>query len=248
LCVASAREAWAARKKTSRLSVCRATIFFISVRLFVIVLCEMDKHIPPSGAWSKFPVGPRRPDHSTRAIPSRAAAVIQANLHQPQFRSQPPTGVRPKLHTRRVVREDEDVAPLNAGLSEFRQTGIYELPADAATPVTFQHRQMMQVTAPAVVTAQHGADDSAILFRNKAEARVAPQKRRYGRARVGFVQPHALGALPKGDDCIVIFDAERADDCSIAVGALGKFPFHSTVTLLARLRGLSTSQPRATAM
>jgi hypothetical protein len=39
-----------------------------------------------------------------------------------------------------------------------------------------------------------------------------------------------------------------AHDRSIGARAARRFPFHSTVTLLAKLRGLSTSQPRATAM
>ena len=185
---------------------------------------------------------------SAGTIPPHAAVVIQTDLHQSQFLSQAPAGARPKLHARRIVSKDEDVASLNSGLAELRQTGIHELPADASTPVAFRHHQMMQVAPPAVVTAQHGANDSAILLRNKTEARVPSQIRGDRTARVGFVQPHTFGAPPQGDDRVVIFDTERADDCSTAIWTARKFPFHSTVTLLARLRGLSTSQPRATAM
>jgi hypothetical protein len=58
-------------------------------------------------------------------------------LHQPQFRSQVPAVVRPKFHPGDVVGEDKNVAFGDAGLAKFRETGIYELPADAATPVTF---------------------------------------------------------------------------------------------------------------
>jgi len=80
--------------------------------------------------------------------------------------------------------------------------------------------QMMQVTTPAIVTAQHGADDSAILFRNEAQPRVAPQKNGDGAACVGFVQPHTFRAPPQGDDRVVVFDTEGADDHSIFVGAM----------------------------
>jgi hypothetical protein len=73
----------------------------------------------------------------------------------------------------------------------------------------------MQITAPAIVTAQHGANDSPILFRNETEARVAPQIRRDGAGRVGLVQPHALGSPPQGDDRIAIFGTKRAHDRSI---------------------------------
>jgi hypothetical protein len=58
-------------------------------------------------------------------------------LHQPQFRSQAPTGVRPKFHAPRIVGEDKNVAFGDAGLAEFCQTGIHKLPANAAAPVTF---------------------------------------------------------------------------------------------------------------
>ena len=65
------------------------------------------------------------------------AVSNQPDLHQPQFRPQFPTVVGPKLPARGIVGEDEDVAFLDAGLAEFRQTGIHELPADATTPVAF---------------------------------------------------------------------------------------------------------------
>jgi len=87
------------------------------------------------------------------------------------------------------------------------------------------------------VAAQHGTNNSAILLRNEAEARVAPQIRGDGAARVGFVQPHALGPPPQGDDSVVIFDSEKAHDYSIGAQAARGFAFHSTVTLLAMLRG-----------
>jgi hypothetical protein len=76
-------------------------------------------------------------NRSALAVSSCFASVIQADLHQPQFRSQAPAGVRPEFHPGRVVGEDEDVAFLDASLAEFRQTGVHKLPADAATPVAF---------------------------------------------------------------------------------------------------------------
>src|ERR1039458_9018742 len=106
----------------------------------------------------------------------------------------------------------------------------------------------MQVTAPAIVAAQHGADDSPILFRNETEIRVASQIRGDGATRVGLVQPHALGASPQCDDRVEIFDSEMAHDRSIGARAARGFTFHSTVTLLARFLGLSASQPRTRAM
>jgi hypothetical protein len=73
----------------------------------------------------------------------------------------------------------------------------------------------MQIATPPVVTAQHGTNDSPILFRNETEARVASQIRGDGAARVGLVQPHTFSASPQCDDRVVVFDTERADDYSI---------------------------------
>ena len=78
-----------------------------------------------------------RQNRSAPAVSSCSTSVIQTDLHQSQFRPQAPAGVRPELHARRVVGEDEDVAFLDAGLAEFRQTGVHKPPADAATPVAF---------------------------------------------------------------------------------------------------------------
>jgi hypothetical protein len=70
------------------------------------------------------------------------------------------------------------------------------------------HRKMMQATTPAIMAAQHSANDPAILLRNETEARVASQIRGDGGACVGFVQPHTFGAPPQGNDRVVIFDTE----------------------------------------
>jgi len=76
-------------------------------------------------------------NRSALAVSSCSTSVIQTDLHQSQFRPQTPAGARPELHALRVAGEDEDVAFLDAGLAEFRQTGTYKLPADATTPVAF---------------------------------------------------------------------------------------------------------------
>ena len=153
----------------------------------------------------------------------------------------------PKLHPVRIVGVDEDVAFADAQDAEPRQTGIDELPADTTTATTFRHCQMMQIAASAVMTAQHRADDLPIPFCYEAQARISPQIHSDGTARIGFVQSHTFGASPQCKDRPVIIDAKRADG-RVTNATAGFVCLHSTVTLLARLRGLSTSQPRATAM
>jgi hypothetical protein len=76
-------------------------------------------------------------NRSALAVSSCSTSVIQTDLHQPQFRPQTPADVRPELHALCVAGKDENVAFLDAGLAEFRQTGIHKPPADAATPVAF---------------------------------------------------------------------------------------------------------------
>jgi len=69
------------------------------------------------------------------------------------------------------------------------------------------------------VTAQHGANDSPILFRHETETRVASQIRSNDATRAGLVQSHTPGAPPQRDDRVVIFDSEMAHDRS--TGARG---------------------------
>lgn len=176
------------------------------------------------------------------------ADVIQPDLHQLNIRPRIPPDALPKFLAGRIAGEEEDGAFLDAKLAEFCQARLDELPAKAALPVPFGNGEMMQVAAPAIVAAQRGADDATIFLRHKTHARVASQIRGDGRARVGLVQPHAFAAPPQGDDGVVIFDAKNAEDDCVRFFGPGKIVFHSTVTLFARLRGLSTSQPRATAM
>src|SRR5579859_1076078 len=176
--------------------------------------------------------------NSARAVISRLTLIFQTELHHLQFRSQLPAGMRPEFHAGCIVGEDEDVAFLNAGLAEFRQTGMDQLPTNALLTVPPGHRQMMQITAPAIVTAEHGANEATVLFSNKTETRIASQIRRDGRTRVGFVQPHTLSPPPQCEDGIVVFDMERTDGDSIVAMAIGYFLFHSVIPLLAGFHGL----------
>jgi hypothetical protein len=95
------------------------------------------------------------------------ALVRQPDLHQLNFRPQTPSHPRSKLHAGHVTGEEENTAFLNANLVEFRHACADELTANAALPMAFRHREMMQITAPAIVAAQHGTDDPAILFRDE---------------------------------------------------------------------------------
>jgi len=156
--------------------------------------------------------------------------------------------VDPECYAGGVVGEDEDIASLNASLAELRQTGIHQLPAGTLLPVLPGHGQMVQVTPPAVMTTQYRADEAALFLGYETKTRIAPQICSDRVTGVGFVQPDAFGAPPQSDDRTVIFNPESANDGFTVATALGNPLFHSTVTLLARLRGLSTSQPRATAM
>src|ERR1700690_1218049 len=97
---------------------------------------------------------------------------------------------------------------------------------------------MMQVTAPAIMAAQHGADDSAVPLRNETHARITPQICGNGAARVGFVQPHPFRAPPQSNDRVVILNTEGTDNGSIVVRAVGNLLFHSTVPFSPGFHGL----------
>src|SRR5690348_17129913 len=105
-------------------------------------------------------------------------------------------------------------------------------------PMPFGHRQMMQITAPAIVTAKHGTNDAAIHYRNQTETRIASQVHGDGWARVGFVQPHTFRAPPQGDNGVVVFDAKIPNVGSIVGRAMRRFLFGSSATFLAGFHGL----------
>jgi len=86
------------------------------------------------------------------------------------------------------------------------------LPANAELPMLFGNCQMMKITAPSVVATKYGANNLAAFFDNETETRVAPQIRGDGWARVGFIEFHAFGPPPQGNDRVIIFNAESADD------------------------------------
>ena len=87
---------------------------------------------PPSCSWPGCGAYPRREHYSTRAVLSCIRSIIQADLHQSQFRPQLPAGVFPEFHSFGVVGKDEDIAFLDASLAKLRQTGLDQLPSDAA--------------------------------------------------------------------------------------------------------------------
>jgi hypothetical protein len=107
----------------------------ISIVPVVTCTCHIPVPVVPLSLLLGFLQCPRRQGHSTVAVPSCMAAVTQTDLHQAQFRSQLPAGARPELYPFRVVGEDKDVAPGDAGLAELRQTGSHQSPPNAVLPM-----------------------------------------------------------------------------------------------------------------
>jgi hypothetical protein len=97
----------------------------------------------------------------------------QVDLQQAEVRSWLPARARPEFYSFGIIGKDEDVALLDACLTQFLQTPIDQLAAQACSPVACCHRQVMKVAPPAVVPTQDGANQPALSLRHETEARVS---------------------------------------------------------------------------
>jgi hypothetical protein len=70
---------------------------------------------------------------------------------------------------------------------------------------------MMQVAAPAVVAPEDGTDDdSGIIRRDQAQARIALQVGANGFPRVGFVETETFARAPEREDGVIVGEGEVA--------------------------------------
>src|SRR2546421_11574644 len=69
--------------------------------------------------------------------------------------------------------------------------------------------QMMKVTAPAIMPAEHGADKLRAVSRYKAHSRIALEVARHVWPGIRFIQAHSLGLAPQSVNFIEIIDGHR---------------------------------------
>jgi len=125
----------------------------------------------------------------------------------------------PKGSARGIASEEEDVAFLDAEPPQLSEAGVHQMPAQTPPTLRLLDRQVMQIAAPPVVAAEHGADDLALGPRHEAQARI-PREVGFDRgARVGFVQADTLGALPEAQHGVVVRNPHGRDFETHAEGA-----------------------------
>jgi len=117
----------------------------------------------------------------------------------------------PKPFARGVVGEQENIAfqdsqPLQPGEAGGDQ--LFSEPVAAMRP---RDGQMMQVTAAAIVSGQHRADDFAVMTRDEAQPRIAFQITGDATAAVGFAEAQSFGLLPQAKNGRVIGDGHGFD-------------------------------------
>jgi len=93
--------------------------------------------------------------------------------------------------------------------------------ADARAPVAVRHGEMVEKSPAAVASAQHRADEHAVLLRDKAQSGVARQELDDVPLFVRFAQPDSLHALPEGIRRLVVGDCELTQRHAHAVGVSG---------------------------
>jgi len=119
-----------------------------------------------------------------------------------------PTG-RPSHYVSKTLRlpcdrQREKVALDDILARQIRQAGFDERAAQTLFAVGFGHGEMMQIAAPAIVSAQDRADDLVAADRDPAQTGIPVQEGGDAFAGVGFIEAHAFGGLPELQHGVVI--------------------------------------------
>jgi len=143
---------------------------------------------------------------------ARGSAQLQElTLHDHQVFARSPAFAQPKGATDGVVGVEKNAAFRDAVPAETRERFVDQPAAKAPSAVRGNHGQVVEVSAPAVMPAQHGADDDAFCVqRNEAQTGIARQKGGDRLPRIGFVQTDAFARAPQRQDSVVVGQREFA--------------------------------------
>lgn len=166
--------------------------------------------------------------------------------HDDELPSLKPPNAPPEPARLDVLREDKDVAFAQSASPHAGKRALDELSADALAAPIRRHREMVEVAAPAILTSQQGAHQTAdqsagraigrTLIRptvrqgDEAQPGVLPEKGRDVFPGIRLAQADPRGRLPQRADLLVVFDAHLADDeagsehgyCVVAEHGLGQ--------------------------
>ena len=102
----------------------------------------------------------------------------------------------PKRNTILIVVEDEDMTLLNARTLQSTEAMIHELATNRTTTRLRMHRQMMDVTTPAIMAAKNRADHRPTGRRDETHSRIPAQVGLDARWRICLAQTDTLALLP----------------------------------------------------
>ena len=83
-----------------------------------------------------------------------------------------------------IVGEDEDVALVNPGSSEGGKASLHQRSAKPLAAMGLADGQVMDIAAPAIVTAEDGPHEMLSIMSHKADVRIALKIARYAFLRI----------------------------------------------------------------
>jgi hypothetical protein len=113
--------------------------------------------------------------------PKMQTAILR---HHYQFNPLFPSDTFPESDSVLIVGEDKDVALVNSHLPEAGQALPHKRSAQSLAAMGLADGQVMDIAAPAIVTAEDSPYEMLAITGHKAKARIASQKARHAFLRV----------------------------------------------------------------
>jgi hypothetical protein len=112
----------------------------------------------------------------------------------------------PEFQSGQILWINAGVALLNVAGGKAGQTFFDECPSNAAMSKITCDGEMVQISATAIVTTEHGSHHAAALPSQQAQAIVPLQVGFDSPSRIRFAQTHIFRGLPESQDFVVVGD------------------------------------------
>jgi hypothetical protein len=122
-----------------------------------------------------------------------------------------PAGTLPELLPGFVLAEDKEVALFDACVFKRIETGVHQSTAQSFSAVMLVDAEMIEIAAPAVVTAEDGTDYPPVFHRDLTQAGVLPEKSFDIVPFVGGTEADVLRILPESQSLFVVLDSKISD-------------------------------------
>jgi hypothetical protein len=105
-----------------------------------------------------------------------------------------------------IVPRNEDDCAGDARLAQARDAFLDKAPANTLPVMCGRHRQVIDQAAPAIVPAEHRADDRPVLFRDATKTWVAREISAYFLFRIALGDFDSFDDTPKCHDLVIVID------------------------------------------